>query len=108
MHMLTLTIMSGPNSGCQKTTSCGQDLLIGRARDADFAIMDPRMSRLHFRVCGRMGIWHVVDLRSTNGTLLNENLVTQADLQDGDGIRAGDTSFHVYLHDPPAMEMVPT
>ena len=102
MRMITLTITAGPNQGCRRTASCGQDLHVGRASEADFAIVDPRMSRLHFRVEGPNGRWHVVDLRSTNGTLLNETPVARADLRDGDVIMAGDTNFRVSLHDAPA------
>jgi hypothetical protein len=69
-------------------------LSIGRSADADVRIEDRYASGLHARVFERGGRYYVEDLRSTNGTLLNDaDLSGEAELVEGDMIRIGDTEF---------------
>jgi hypothetical protein len=69
-------------------------LSIGRSADADVRIDDRYASGLHARVYARDGRFVVEDLGSTNGTLLNEaELRGEAELEEGDTIRIGDTEF---------------
>jgi hypothetical protein len=69
-------------------------LSIGRSRDADVQIDDRYASGVHARVFARDGRSYVEDMRSTNGTLLNDaELRGEAELIDGDVIRIGDTEF---------------
>jgi anti-anti-sigma factor len=69
-------------------------LMIGRRSPADVALKDPEVSRRHARVLSRGGLFIVVDLGSTNGTILNEQRVSQEEvLSDGDVLRIGDTSL---------------
>jgi len=46
----------------------GRSVTIGRSRDRDIAVDDPRVSRAHARFEPRGGGWVVVDERSANGT----------------------------------------
>ena len=93
---ITLTVVTGPNSGRSVAVKDGNAPIIGRASSADFSIMDPRMSREHFRLVRKSEGWAVQDLSSRNGTELNSE---KADrlllLRDGDVIVAGDTTFRV-------------
>jgi anti-anti-sigma factor len=67
-------------------------LRIGRRSPADVALNDPQVSRRHAQVLSRGGLFIVVDLGSTNGTILNEQRVSQEEvLSDGDVLRIGDT-----------------
>jgi pSer/pThr/pTyr-binding forkhead associated (FHA) protein len=63
---------------------------LGRAPRADFVLDAPLVSRLHCRFSlSEDGALTVVDLGSTNGTLVNELKVQQAELVPGDCIRIG-------------------
>ena len=69
-------------------------LTIGRSADADVQISDRYASGLHCRVFNRGSTYYLEDMRSTNGTLLNDATVeTEASLHDGDVIRIGDTEL---------------
>jgi hypothetical protein len=69
-------------------------LSIGRASNADVQIDDRYASGLHARIYAHRGHFYVEDLKSTNGTLLNdETLAGEAELMPGDLIRIGDTEF---------------
>jgi FHA domain len=69
-------------------------LSIGRSAEADVRIDDRYASGLHARIFSREGRTYVEDMRSTNGTILNEaTLHGEAELIDGDVVRIGDTEF---------------
>src|SRR5216684_737408 len=68
---------------------------VGRALDADIRVNDSRASRLHARITTQpdeTGVmrYHLKDLDSTNGTILNGKAIDQALLQDGDKFEIGD------------------
>ena len=46
-------------------------VVLGRARDADFRVNDPNVSRRHAMLFWESGRIFVKDLGSTNGTLVN-------------------------------------
>lgn len=69
-------------------------LSIGRATEADVQIDDRYASGLHARIYAHDGNFYLEDLKSTNGTLLNDGaLAGEAELVSGDLIRIGDTEF---------------
>jgi pSer/pThr/pTyr-binding forkhead associated (FHA) protein len=69
-------------------------LSIGRSGESDVRIDDRYASGLHARIFSREGRTYVEDMRSTNGTLLNDaELKGEAELIDGDVVRIGDTEF---------------
>jgi hypothetical protein len=69
-------------------------LSIGRSSEADVRIDDRYASGLHARIFARKGRTYVEDMKSTNGTILNEaTLRGEAELVDGDVVRIGDTEF---------------
>jgi FHA domain len=69
-------------------------LSIGRSQEADLRIEDRYASGLHARVFSREGRAYVEDMKSTNGTLLNDGtLHGEAELIDGDVVRIGDTEL---------------
>ncbi len=57
------------------------------------------MSREHFRILSSSGEWHVCDLDSTHGTVVNGKRVREIKLREGDIIEAGDTKFRVTFSD---------
>ncbi len=72
-------------------------VVIGRGAEADLRISDPGISRRHaeIKVSGRGA--SVVDLGSTNGTMVDGSRVREATLRDGQRIRVGNTDVVVRL-----------
>jgi hypothetical protein len=69
-------------------------LSIGRSAEADVRIDDRYASGVHARIFRRDVRTYVEDMKSTNGTLLNDaELRGEAELIDGDVVRIGDTEF---------------
>src|SRR3989440_1589716 len=72
------------------------EVILGRALEADVRVNDARASRLHARITTERDphtnftSYRITDLGSTNGTILNGQLVTEATLQDGDKIIIGE------------------
>lgn len=72
------------------------EVILGRALEADIRVNDARASRLHARIRiehdAETGAprYRVTDLGSTNGTLLNGQPVTDAFLQNGDKLIIGE------------------
>lgn len=70
-----------------------QELVIGRAADADVRLQDDGVSRRHARICQEEGELCIEDLQSANGTLLNGDRIRRAVLRDGDKIQVGSTTI---------------
>src|SRR3954463_1314673 len=62
---------------------------VGRAPRADFVVDVALVSRLHCRLTAADDVIEVVDLKSTNGTYVNEQRVDRAELKSGDRLRVG-------------------
>lgn len=78
-------------------------LIFGRGDDADCRLKDERVSRQHFAIVPKDGGYIVQDLKSTNGTYLNNTRVSESPLKANDKIRIGQTVL-VYLPDKPKGE----
>jgi hypothetical protein len=81
-------------------------VVLGRGTDADIQINDPGVSRRHAEIRlmpeGNGGVRVVlVDLGSTNGTLVNGRRATEAELVDGSTVRIGNTTMTLRLADEP-------
>jgi len=66
---------------------------VGRDPDNGIVIDTDSVSRRHAQIETREGEKFVVDLESTNGTYLNDNMVFRAQLRNGDLLKIGDTIF---------------
>src|SRR5512133_638615 len=66
---------------------------VGKRGCADLAIDDPFVSARHLRIEAREGRWHLVDLGSTNGTLLGGARVERAELPLGVPITVGEAEL---------------
>ncbi len=63
---------------------------IGRSRQCDVVVEDPNVSRQHAEVRPRANGWVLVDLGSTNGSVLNGRLIERPEtLEPGDTIEVG-------------------
>lgn len=76
-------------------------LVVGRGAEADLRINDPGVSRRHaeLRVTPGSGApaVQVLDLGSTNGTLVNGHRVDHASVGDGDSVRIGNTTMTIHF-----------
>lgn len=73
--------------------------LIGKSAKVDVQIDKDTVSHLHARIEHQDGTYYIEDLNSTNGTYVNEELLsykTRRPLQSGDSVRFGDVRFHFY------------
>jgi pSer/pThr/pTyr-binding forkhead associated (FHA) protein len=62
---------------------------VGRAARADFIVDAALVSRLHCRITAGDDSLEVVDLKSTNGTFVNDKRVNRAAVRNGDRLRVG-------------------
>jgi predicted component of type VI protein secretion system len=76
-----------------------QPITIGRSADADIVLLDERVSRIHCGVRLWDGDFYIKDLKSRNGTWVNNVKVDVAKLRAGDVIRVGSTVFN-FEQDP--------
>ena len=62
---------------------------IGRASGADFVVDAALVSRLHCRLTATDDSIDVEDLKSTNGTFVNDARIERGSVGDGDRLRVG-------------------
>ena len=67
-------------------------MVVGRHKDCRLTIGDEKASRKHARIVKEGGRYFIVDLKSSNGTFLNEMRVKKSALNYGDRIRSGSTA----------------
>ena len=77
-----------------------EKILIGRSSEADLGFDDEKMSRKHCVIILKGGNYFVQDLKSTNGTVLNDQCLKEETclrLHNEDELRIGDVflTFHV-------------
>src|ERR1035437_1543389 len=69
------------------------DLVLGRHDDCDLILDDTRASSHHARLYRDKTEWMLSDLKSTNGTRVNQQPVSTVTLRDNDLIEIGDTQI---------------
>jgi FHA domain len=88
-----LTIESGPDAG--HTHRAGDSALrLGRSPDNDVILRDPATSGHHARLERRGDQFWIVDLGSTNGTLVNGDPIQEKQLSHGDRVTIGQNAVH--------------
>lgn len=83
-----LVVIAGPRLG-HRVVLDEQPLEIGRGTQCGLQLDVDSVSRLHARVEWTGQSHKVVDLRSTNGTYVNEMRVTEQELRDADRLQIG-------------------
>ncbi len=106
--MPTLTAAAGPDAG-RVFPLTHPITVVGRHSANAVCLSDERVSRRHFELRADPAGCRLTDLGSGNGTLVNGEAVSAADLSPGDRVQAGDTVL-VYAADvpPPALVIRPT
>ncbi|WP_346354544.1 FhaA domain-containing protein [Azotosporobacter soli] len=89
-----LRIVKGADVGFVLQLGAGR-INIGRLQSNDLVLADQSASRLHAYICWAEATeMHMIyDAQSLNGTKLNEVLIQEAALRDGDRIRIGSTEL---------------
>ncbi|GAB6100690.1 hypothetical protein JCM16358_25690 [Halanaerocella petrolearia] len=69
---------------------------IGRQPNNEIVISDPSVSRVHAQIINKKYYYLIRDLNSTNGVLVNGELVTEKQLCNGDKIKLGEAVLNFY------------
>ena len=87
----------GEDSNRQIKAPIQEKLIIGRrSADCDIALQDEQLSRKHFTIEKDKGCFYIMDLDSTNGTILNGvEIHDRCKLKNGDVVQAG--SLHITI-----------
>ncbi len=88
-----LVVRKGKNIGQTFTLNRSVPISIGRSRVCEIKIEDTTVSGQHCRIIPENGKHFLYDLRSTNGTFVNEKKVRKVELKEGDVIKVGETHF---------------
>ena len=83
-----LVVLQGQRLG-QRLDIGEEALILGRAPECDFQIMERSVSRQHAKIWKEPSGYRVKDLDSTNKTLLNDQPIIEAELKDGDHVTVG-------------------
>ncbi len=83
-----------PGSIGELTELSQATVLIGRGKDCAIVLSDVSVSRIHAKITqdsgGRV---YVEDLRSSNGTYINDRRIDQQEMQHGDRVRFGTVAY---------------
>ena len=91
----TLVVVEGEMAGKVFTLKF-EVHIIGRGEEADLVLIDPEISRMHARLKRHENHYIIEDLRSANGTWVNDTLVENRRLlMPGDRVHVGQTEFVV-------------
>lgn len=85
-------------------------LFIGRSRQNDVVLDDPRVSRKHAKVFFDSGKWFLEDLKSDNGTRYKEEKIQRVSILSGEPFHIGPFTLELKaeLHKPLPREAPPT
>lgn len=74
------------------------EILIGRSSSSTYQVANETVSSSHARLSYHANQWWVEDLRSTNGTFLNdERIYTPTVIINGDDLRCGQVNIQVNI-----------
>ncbi len=91
-----LVVLSGTNLG--EMYEVRSRMVLGRAQDADIRFADDGVSRRHALLDFDGEAVFIEDMGSRNGTMVNDQKVTRAVLEDGDKIRIGSNTILKFTH----------
>jgi pSer/pThr/pTyr-binding forkhead associated (FHA) protein len=92
-----LTVTAGPDTGFKFRIKPSAITSIGRGTDSDVVLDDPATSRRHAHIEFVDGKYVLKDQASANGTVVNEQRVTEKALSDGDVIRIGQNVLKISI-----------
>lgn len=90
---LDIPVITSASDPDQRWQLDSDQITIGRSSDCGIVLTDPNASRNHAELSRRGEEWWIIDLGSTNGTLVNDSLVKERRLSPGDRIRIGSSEM---------------
>ena len=85
----TLTLVNVKPDANEKHPLNGESVMVGRDRTCSIVLSHPAVSRRHARITMSGTSWVLEDLKSANGTFVNNTRVERAKLKTGDVVRFG-------------------
>ncbi len=91
------SVTTGKDAGACRSFDLqkNEPLVVGRAEDCDFPLWDEAASRRHASIEWNGEGLFVVDLDSSNGTVVNGEPITRRALNWGENVRIGETEFRI-------------
>ncbi|MBI4510354.1 MAG: diguanylate cyclase [Deltaproteobacteria bacterium] len=89
---LVLIYPAGPDMG-KRFALERDESIVGRGSDCDIQVDRDSVSRRHARIYRCEGGWAVEDLKSTNGSYVNDTQIQDSPLRDGDLLKIGAAIF---------------
>lgn len=87
-------LVGGAQAGGQTFTIREAVSLVGRGKDTAITVIDPSISRIHAKLTvTQSGDYVLQDLKSSNGTYVNDQRIEQTVLRNGDRLRFGNIEF---------------
>jgi uncharacterized SAM-binding protein YcdF (DUF218 family) len=94
-------VSAGHNGLSNQAFDLWSSATLGRAPDNTIVLPDPSVSAHHAAIRQHQGQWWVEDLRSTNGTAVNDTWVTPlAPVNPGDLVRLGEVLLRLEVNQP--------
>ena len=90
--MAEIIFSEGPYAG-QKLDLEEGSIVFGRNDDADLVLADGQVSGKHAELRFEDGSWHIVDMESANGTMVNNSPINSHTLVNDDVVTIGTTIF---------------
>ena len=84
-----LVVLDDSGNPKEKISITREPVVIGRLSNSDVVLSDSNVSRRHAELKRDGSEWVIVDLGSTNGTLVNGKLAREHRLSDGDRLTIG-------------------
>lgn len=95
-NVVCLLVTAGDLKGHKYFVKSESPILIGRSEEANIKIInDEFCSRKHAKIFWENNDCYISDLKSTNGTYLNDVEVSKSILKNGDTVRIGGTELKV-------------
>lgn len=98
--LVRLRVLAAHDGLANRAFDLWSSATLGRAPDNTIVLPDGSVSAHHAAVRQQNGQWFIEDLRSTNGTAVNDNWVSgSAPLYPGDTIRLGEVVLRLEVDD---------
>ncbi len=88
-----LTVLDRSGHPAERISITRSPVVIGRMSTCDIVLSDPNVSRRHAELRRDEGVWTLVDLGSTNGSMVNGSPVKDQVLEDRDRLGFGSTDL---------------
>lgn len=107
MARLALRFISGKYKGGEYVLPERREIYIGRSSEIDLVLMEDMVSRKHARIWFQDAKIFIEDFGSTNGTFVNGEKITKAEVKQGDRILIGTSIMKVVEADETSQKALP-